>query len=110
MKLTLRTTFLSGAKNYHNLQENLLYFLVLKIKPKMRDVLGKMRECGKYVKMRDFPHDCGMVDTYDIHTYIHACMHACTVFCPGLKKGMVLLEEKGHFCSRNYILRAFSRT
>ena len=23
-----------------------------------------MRECGKYVKMRDFPHDCGMVDTY----------------------------------------------
>ena len=26
----------------------------------------KMRECGKYVKMRDFPHDCGMVDTYDI--------------------------------------------
>ena len=30
----------------------------------MRDVLGKMRECGKYVKMRDFPHDCGMVDTY----------------------------------------------
>ena len=37
----------------------------LKIKPKMRDVLGKMRECGKYVKMRDFPHDCGRVDTYE---------------------------------------------
>ena len=32
----------------------------------MRDVLGKMRECGKYIKMRDFPHDCGMVDTYEI--------------------------------------------
>ena len=31
------------------------------------------------------------------------------MFCPGLKKGMVLLEEKGHFCSRNYILRALSR-
>ncbi len=30
----------------------------------MRDVLGKMRECGKYIKMRYFPHDCGMVDTY----------------------------------------------
>ena len=30
----------------------------------MRGVLGKMWECGKYVKMRDFPHDCGMVDTY----------------------------------------------
>ena len=29
----------------------------------MRDFLEKMRECGKYVKMRDFPHDCGMVDT-----------------------------------------------
>ena len=32
----------------------------------MRDVLAIMRECGKDVKMRDFPHDCGMVDTYDI--------------------------------------------
>ena len=21
-----------------------------------------MRECGKYIKMLDFPHDCGMVD------------------------------------------------
>ena len=30
----------------------------------MRDVLAKMRECGKYAKMRDFPHDCGTVDTY----------------------------------------------
>ena len=28
---------------------------------------------------------------------------------PGLKKGMVLLAEKGHFCLRNYILRALSR-
>ena len=35
---------------------------------KMRDVLGKMRECAKYVKMRDFPHDCGRVDTYELHT------------------------------------------
>ena len=39
--------------------------MLLKIKPKMRDVLEKMRECGKDVKMRDFPHDCGMVDTYE---------------------------------------------
>ena len=38
-------------------------------KPKMRDVHGKMRECGKCIKMRDFPHDCGMVDTYDNHNY-----------------------------------------
>ena len=30
----------------------------------MWDVLAKMRECGKDVKMRDFPHDCGMVDAY----------------------------------------------
>ena len=36
------------------------------------------------------------------------CSYEDTVFCPGLKKGMVLLEEKGHFCSRNYILRALS--
>ena len=66
MKLPLRKKFLSGAKNYHNLWENVF----LKIKPKMRDVLGKMRECGKYVKMRDFLHDCGMVDTYVINTYL----------------------------------------
>ena len=25
---------------------------------------SKMRECGKVAKMRDFPHECGMVDTY----------------------------------------------
>ena len=32
----------------------------------MRDVLAKMRECGKLAKMLDFLHDCGTVDTYDI--------------------------------------------
>ena len=34
----------------------------------MRDVLTKMRECGKEDKMRDFPHECGTVDTYGILT------------------------------------------
>ena len=38
----------------------------------MRDVLGKMWECGKYIKMRDFPHDCGMVDTY-AHLVLYVC-------------------------------------
>ena len=33
---------------------------------KMRDVFEKMRECGKLPNLRDFPHDCGMVDTYGI--------------------------------------------
>ena len=42
------------------------HFFHLEIQPKIRDVLAKMRECGKDVKMRDFQHDCGMVDTYDI--------------------------------------------
>ena len=32
----------------------------------MRDVSAKMRECGKSAKMRDFPHDCGTVDTYGL--------------------------------------------
>ena len=36
----------------------------------MWDVLTKMRECGKDVKMRDFPHDCGMVDTYALFQHI----------------------------------------
>ena len=31
------------------------------------------------------------------------------VFCPGLKKGAVLLEGKGHFHMRNYILRSLLR-
>ena len=34
---------------------------------------------------------------------------ANSVFCPGLKKGTVLLEGKGHFRARNYILRALLR-
>ena len=41
-------------------------FCNFKIKPEMRDVLTKMRECGKYAKMRDYPHDCGTVDTYEL--------------------------------------------
>ena len=44
--------------------------------------------------------------TQMFNLYCHYVIHS--VFCPGLKKGMVLLEEKGHFCSRNYILRALS--
>ena len=45
-------------------------FFNFEINPEMRDVLAKMRECGKYAKMRDFPHDCGTVDTYVIlHCY-----------------------------------------
>ena len=39
------------------------------IKPRMHDVLTKMRECGKEGKMQDFPHDCRMVDTYAIIHY-----------------------------------------
>ena len=35
---------------------------------------------------------------------------ATTVFCPGLKKDTVLLEGKGHFRVRNYILRALLHT
>ena len=37
---------------------------------KMRDVLEKMRECGKLPNLRDFPHDCGMVDTYVKHALL----------------------------------------
>ena len=35
------------------------------IKLNMRDVCAKMREFGKKDEMRDFPHDYGMVDTYE---------------------------------------------
>ena len=40
--------------------------------------------------------------TSSVHMY-------STVFCPGLKKGTVLLEGKGHFRARNYILRTLLR-
>ena len=60
VKLPLRTQFLVAPKIITICKKELF----LKIKPTMRDVLGKIRECGKYVKMRDFPYDCGMVDTY----------------------------------------------
>ena len=43
LELHVHTKILSGTKNYRDFQE----FLFLKIKPKMRDVLKKMRECGK---------------------------------------------------------------
>ena len=39
-------------------------FCYFQIKPEMQDVIAKMRECGKLANMRDFPHDCGTVDTY----------------------------------------------
>ena len=47
-----------------SVQLKLLRFsaIFFKIKPDMRDVLAKIRECGKYAKMLDFPHDCGTVD------------------------------------------------
>ena len=44
----------------------------------------------------------------DLLSYITSSAMYHSVFCPGLKKGTVLLEEKGHVCSRNYILRALS--
>ena len=60
LTLELRTKCRPGVEKCLNFRD----FFPLEIRPKMRDVLAKMRECGKEVKMRDFPHDCGMVDTY----------------------------------------------
>ena len=42
--------------------------------------------------------------------YYCACFcKTCTVSCPGLEKGTLLLEGKGHFRTRNHILRALLR-
>ena len=65
LKLKLSTKYLFGCKNYREFRR---FFLPQK-SLKMRDVLEKMRECGKLQNLRDFPHDCGMVDTYDSCTY-----------------------------------------
>ena len=67
-KVTLTLTFSESFFEQNvSVELNLLRFFCFDIKPEMRDVLGKMRECGKYAKMLDFPHDCGTcgaVDTY----------------------------------------------
>ena len=60
LKLKFSTKYLFGCKNYCEFRR---FFLPQK-SLKMRDVLEKMRECGKLPNLRDFPHDCGMVDTY----------------------------------------------
>ena len=53
--------------------------------------------------------DCNKASLVKRHSVSSLVNHFSTaVFCPGLKKGTVLLGEKGHFCSRNYILRALS--
>ena len=57
----LSTKYLRGAENYGDFQG----ILTSEIKQKMRDVFTKMQEWGNEGKMPDFPHDCGMVDTYD---------------------------------------------
>ena len=48
-------------------------FAILKYNQKCGMFSKKMRECGKYVKMRDFPHDCGTVDTY-VMEYVDRCV------------------------------------
>ena len=59
----LRTKCLRGAENGRFSAT----FFFLEIKPKMRDVLAKMRDCGKQCKLRDFPHVCETVDTYAVN-------------------------------------------
>ena len=73
-----RLAYVLSTNYFRRTDENLLFsnFLAAKIianfgdyflpqkSLKMRDVLEKMRECGKLQNLRDFPHDCGMVDTY----------------------------------------------
>ena len=56
----------------------------------MRDVLEKMRECGKDIKMRDFPHDCGMVDTYGLLEFTKSAGFTETGFRPLQPKKMYL--------------------
>ena len=63
LKLKLSTKYLFGCKNYCEFRR----FFSPPKKPKNAGCFGKkMRECGKLPNLRDFPHDCGMVDTYAI--------------------------------------------
>ena len=58
--------FLNKILLSYGIIDVLAELLRTKCLPEMRDVLVKMRECGKLPKMQDFPHDCGTVDTYVI--------------------------------------------
>ena len=66
----------------------------------MRDVLAKMRECGKDVKMRDFPHDCGMVDTYGMRVILSVKnleKKSCTVYPEKCNQGVVWISGGEEF-------------
>ena len=54
-----------------------------------------------FLKVRMF-----QIKGLDYHQHAATFWLSSAVFCPGLKKGTVLLEGKGHFRARNYILRA----
>ena len=50
------------SENYCDFQRFLLF------RNKARNLV-KMRGCGKWAKMRDFPHDCGTVDTCALYMF-----------------------------------------
>ena len=67
----------------------------------MRDVLGKMRKCGKYVKMRDFPHDFGMVGTYAFQNSLTLFLVIC--FTINYAFGPIVVPKITHPCLGNAV-------
>ena len=89
-------------------------FCYFEIKPEMRNVFAKMRECGKYAKLRDFPHDCGTVDTYavnwkaflrsntnteELFHYLSECVQACETG----RKVIISTKEETIVTNQNYM-------
>ena len=66
----------------------------------MWDVWGK---CGKYVKMRDFPHDCGMVDTYALAIFI-IFMHRWRHYRDNLSLRNMAATGPSSTCQFRYVL------
>ena len=78
LKLKLSTKYLFGCKNYCEFRR----FFSPPKKPKNAGCFGKNAGMRKLPNLRDFPHDCGMVDTYvcaDYRTFIpHPRYMNCT--------------------------------
>ena len=59
---------------------------------------AQLLECGKYVKMPDFPHDCGTLDTYEQeYVVLHYCGLSASVDCAALinnTSAIFLLQTK----------------
>ena len=79
------------------------------IKPEMRDVLTKMRKI--YAIMRDFTHDCGTVDTYEIWIISDKCVNKVPLSTCKLliNDTLIVVSKYTRNCCKQTIHACYSR-